>query len=79
MVAYKSFGGSGAAELEGAVSLGVQVFAQIKSVIVTIVWSGVVSVVTLLAVDKTVGLRVDEDVEEQGLDFTEFGETGYNQ
>jgi ammonia channel protein AmtB len=32
----------------------------------------------LIAIDKTVGLRVDEDVEEQGLDFNEFGETGYN-
>jgi Amt family ammonium transporter len=78
VVAYKAFGGSGYHEANSDTAMLAQVFIQMKSVIVTIIWSGVVSVVALIAIDKTVGLRVDEDVEEQGLDFNEFGETGYN-
>jgi ammonium transporter, Amt family len=78
VVAYKAFGGSGYHEASSDTAMLAQVFIQMKSVIVTIIWSGVVSVVALIAIDKTVGLRVDEDVEEQGLDFNEFGETGYN-
>lgn len=77
VVAFKSFGGSGAFPEE--VSMAAQVFIQIKSVIVTVVWSGVVSVAALFVIDKAVGLRTDEQIEEQGLDSNEFGETAYNQ
>lgn len=58
-------------------SMGAQVFAQFKSVIVTIVWSGLVSVVLLAALKATLGLRVDDDEEEAGLDLSSHGETGY--
>jgi Amt family ammonium transporter len=44
---------------------------------VTIVWSGVVSVVSLFIIDKIVGLRVSEEEEEIGLDLSSHGETGY--
>jgi Amt family ammonium transporter len=66
-------GGSGL----GLDSVGAQVIAQIKSVVVTIVWSGVVSVVALFIIDKVVGLRVSEEEEEMGLDLSSHGETGY--
>ena len=78
VVAYKSFGGSGAAGLEGEVGLVSQVAAQIVSVIVTAIWSGVVSFVALKVIGSTVGLRADDQTEEQGLDSNEFGETAYN-
>ncbi|HSH17509.1 MAG TPA: ammonia channel protein, partial [Verrucomicrobiae bacterium] len=70
-----SLGGSGLAE---GVTIGSQVFAQLKSVIVTILWSGVVSVVSLFIIDKLVGLRVSEEIETVGLDLAEHGEEGYH-
>jgi Amt family ammonium transporter len=65
----------GASELGGA---GAQTFAQLKSVVVTIVWSGVVSVVALTIAKFTVGLRVPEDEETVGLDRTSHGEEAYS-
>ncbi|MBT3596678.1 MAG: ammonium transporter, partial [Verrucomicrobia bacterium] len=59
-------------------SIGFQVVAQIKSVIVTIAWSGVVSVIALFIIDKTMGLRVSDEEEMMGLDQACHGESGYN-
>lgn len=60
-------------------AMGAQVFTQIKSVVVTVIWSGVVSFIALsLAKALTGGLRVTEDVEASGLDLTEHGEEGYH-
>ena len=60
-------------------SVGKQVAAQVKSVVVTILWSGAVSVVALLIIDKVVGgLRVSNEEETMGLDQSSHGETGYN-
>jgi Amt family ammonium transporter len=50
---------------------------QIKSVLMTIVWSGVVSFVAYKIVDILVGLRVSEEAEREGLDITAHGETAY--
>jgi ammonium transporter, Amt family len=69
-----AFGGVGLPE--GA-TIASQVFAQFKSVVVTILWSGVVSVVALFAIDRIVGLRVNEEVETLGLDLAEHGEEAY--
>lgn len=55
-----------------------QFVQQVKSVVVTIVWSGVVSVVALTIAKVTVGLRVSEDEEHSGLDLTYHGEEAYN-
>jgi Amt family ammonium transporter len=54
-----------------------QVLVQAKAVGVTVVWSGVVSVVAYKLVDLTIGLRVPEDDEREGLDITSHGETAY--
>jgi Amt family ammonium transporter len=59
-------------------SVGAQVFVQAKSVVITIVWSGVVSFVALKLIDMVVGLRVSEEVETVGLDLVEHGEEGYH-
>lgn len=56
-----------------------QFFVQLKSVVVTIVWSGVVSVIALIIAKVLCGgLRVDEDEENAGLDLRSHGEEAYN-
>ena len=72
--AAESLGGAGLAKA----SIGMQVWAQFLSIVVTIVWSGVLSFIILKIVDATVGLRVEEDDERQGLDLSQHNERGYN-
>ncbi|MBX9899231.1 MAG: ammonium transporter [Burkholderiaceae bacterium] len=55
-----------------------QVTTQATAVGVTIVWSGVVSLVAYKLVDVLIGLRVPEDEEREGLDITSHGETAYH-
>ena len=45
-----------------------QLWIQAKAVGITIIWSGVVAFVSYKIVDMTVGLRVPEDEEREGLD-----------
>ena len=59
-------------------SIGMQVLAQLLSILITIVWSGGLSFIILKIVDATVGLRVEEDDERQGLDLSQHNERGYN-
>lgn len=54
-----------------------QVMVQAKSVLVTIVYSGVLSYIILKVVDITMGLRVSEEEETQGLDMALHDERGY--
>jgi len=58
--------------------IGAQVWIQLKAVLVTVVWSGVVSFVAYFIVDKVVGLRVNEEDEREGLDISAHGETAYH-
>lgn len=64
---------------KGDLNVGHQMFVQFKSVVVTIVWSTVVSVIALSIAKALVGLRVSPEVENQGLDQAEHGEEGYHQ
>jgi Amt family ammonium transporter len=43
-----------------------------------VIWSGVVSFIAYKIVDLTIGLRVSEEDEREGLDITSHGETAYN-
>lgn len=54
-----------------------QVWIQAKAVLITIVWSGVVSVIAFKVVDLTIGLRVTEEQEREGLDISSHGESAY--
>lgn len=58
-------------------TIGQQVFWQGASVLVTLVYSGVLSFILLKAIDLTIGLRVDAEGESQGLDLADHGEEGY--
>ena len=62
----------------GSVSVIDQVWIQLKAVLLTIVWSGVVSLIAYKIVDMVIGLRVNEEDEREGLDITSHGETAYN-
>ncbi|MEI6761293.1 MAG: ammonium transporter [Betaproteobacteria bacterium] len=59
-------------------SIAAQVWIQLKAVLITIVWSGVVSFIAYKLVDLTIGLRVSEEDEREGLDISAHGETAYN-
>ena len=72
--AAPSLGGTQAPEY----AMGAQVMIQLKSVGLTIVWSGIVSLIAYKLVDLTLGLRVTEEEEREGLDITSHGETAYH-
>ena len=55
-----------------------QLIVQLKSVGITVVWSAVATIIIVTLIKKTVGLRVSEEVEAEGLDSAEHGETAYN-
>jgi len=54
-----------------------QVLAQIKAVLLTLVWSGVGTLVILKVIDVIIGLRPTPEAEREGLDLTEHGERAY--
>ncbi|MEO8009041.1 MAG: ammonium transporter [Betaproteobacteria bacterium] len=68
-------GGVGYAE---GVTMGGQVIKQAIAVGTTLVWSGVISLILYKIIDATIGLRVPEEKEREGLDITEHGETAYH-
>ena len=66
------FGGTGLAD-----GIAPQLWIQIKSVIFTVLYTGILSVAILKVLDMTMGLRVDEDEEQEGLDLSSHDERGY--
>jgi len=68
--AVEAIGGTAGA-LEGNVG---QIGTQIFGIAATIVWSGVASAIILFVIDKVIGLRVDEESEAEGIDFSQHGE-----
>jgi Amt family ammonium transporter len=58
--------------------MGSQVVTQVTGVLITIVWSGVVAFVAFKLVDMTMGLRVSEEQEREGLDTASHGERAYS-
>ncbi|MDP1657356.1 MAG: ammonium transporter [Thiobacillus sp.] len=74
--AAQNLGGTGGLTPD-TFAMGSQVWIQVKSVIFTLVWSGVVSFIAYKLVDLTIGLRVSEEDERQGLDITSHGESAY--
>ncbi|MCC6196210.1 MAG: ammonium transporter [Burkholderiales bacterium] len=61
----------------GFTSIGEQVWTQAKAVGVTVAWSAVVAYVSFKIVDFTIGLRVAEEQEREGLDISYHGESAY--
>jgi Amt family ammonium transporter len=59
-------------------SVGDHFLAQGLGVIVVGAWSAVATILITKLAALTVGLRVDQETETQGLDFTAHGESGYH-
>jgi Amt family ammonium transporter len=69
--AVEAIGGTAGA-LEGNVG---QIWTQIYGILATLIWSGVASAIILFVIDKTIGLRVDQDAEAEGIDLQQHGES----
>jgi Amt family ammonium transporter len=84
IVAAPSLGGQGFMDytvlpaIAGTYDMGAQVWVQIQAVLLTLLYSGIVSAILYFLIDKTIGLRVAADVESEGLDIAEHGERAYN-
>ena len=61
----------------GYPGMGAQLWIQFKGVVTTFVWSGVVAAIAYKLVDLTIGLRVSEEDEREGLDTASHGESAY--
>ena len=68
-------GGTGYSE---GMNVATQLGVQFLGVAATVIWCAMVSWLLLRILDMSIGLRVEEDQEAQGLDLTEHGETSYN-
>ena len=62
----------------GTYDMGAQIMTQIKAVCVTVLWTGIVSLVLFYVIKMVFGLRPSTDDERQGLDQTSHGESAYN-
>jgi len=58
--------------------IAAQLIVQIKAVLLTLVWSGVGTAVIWFVLDKTLGMRISEEGEREGLDIADHGERAYN-
>ena len=74
--AAEALGGTGFGS--GISSIGGQVQTQAIGIIVTIVYTGIVSFILLKVIDGVMGLRVNEEQEAEGLDVALHDERGYN-
>jgi len=70
VLAHESFGGS-----RPDADIGKQFLAAL----ITVAYSGAISLILLLGIKKTIGLRANEQSEREGLDAAEHGESAYNQ
>ncbi len=69
-----SLGGTGKADF----SVASQVLIQAEAVAITIAVSALVAFLAFKIIDLSIGLRVSEEAEREGLDITSHGETAYN-
>ena len=78
----RAFGGTGVydyvANKVGDFDAGAQVISQLWAIGMTLVWSGIVAFVILLILKVTIGLRVSDEAQEEGLDIADHGEKAYN-
>jgi len=72
--AAASLGGAGLAE---GTTIAGQVWVQTRGVLFTILYTAVLSLIILKLIDWTIGLRVSEDQETEGLDLSQHDERGY--
>ena len=72
----ESLGGAGFGVEDGG--MATQLGVQFTGVMATVIYTGIMSFIILKVVDATIGLRVTEDDETEGLDIVLHDERGYN-
>ncbi|MGH8741817.1 MAG: ammonium transporter [Burkholderiales bacterium] len=80
--AAPALGGSGiydyvANQASADYSIWGQLLTQATAVATTVVWSGIVAFIAYKLIDLTIGLRVSEEDEREGLDTVAHGEAAY--
>ncbi len=75
VLATDAFSGGGLAD---GMTLSSQLSVQAISVLITVFWTAIASYIILKLISVTIGLRVDEQVEIEGLDISQHGERGYH-
>ena len=61
-----------------AYDFGAQMKGQIAAILVAVIWTSIVSYAALMICKVTLGLRVKEQEEREGLDVVDHGERAYN-
>jgi ammonium transporter, Amt family len=69
-----AFNGTGISNESGIIG---QFATQFIGVLVTLIWSGFISYLLFILIDKTIGLRVSQEVEITGLDIALHDQQGY--
>ncbi len=85
-LAHPALGGTGILDFIARPGQGVfttfdplsQLIVQVKMVIVVATWSALVTLGSLWAVNRLIGLRAEPGEETRGLDITDHGERAYN-
>jgi Amt family ammonium transporter len=62
----------------GTYDMAAQLVTQVKAVVWTVMWTGIVSAILFYGLKLTMGLRPSEEGEREGLDLTDHGERAYN-
>jgi Amt family ammonium transporter len=55
-----------------------QLVVQVLTALFAMLWSGAATLVVGLLIKATLGWRIDDEAEAEGIDFTEHGESGYD-
>ena len=76
ILASPGLGGAGFAS--GVASVGAQFTNQAIAVGFTLIYTAIASYILLKLIDMTIGLRVTDEAETEGLDIAEHGESAYN-
>jgi Amt family ammonium transporter len=71
--ASQIFGG-----LQGDLSIASQVGTQLTAALITVTYTAIITFGLAKLIDATVGLRIDDQGEQAGLDLEQHGEAGYN-
>lgn len=78
MFGVRAIGGIVGAGLAEGVTIGVQVWVQVKCVSFTVAWSGLGTFIILKLLDATIGVRVSREQQVEGLDLALHDERAYN-
>jgi len=75
---YTHTPGTGFVDVKAAFDYFGQFKIQASAVLITLLWSGIGSLILYFIIDKTMGLRPTEEAEQMGLDLSDHGERAYN-